>query len=218
VPIKTIILVEDHPIFRKGLASLINSNTMLKVIGEAQNSSEAVLLLEKVKPVMAIIDLKLGDEDGLELIKLLRSIRHDLYIIVLSMNDERYYAERALKAGAQGYVMKEEAGSQVINAINTVMSGQVWLSTSEKERLRDYMNTGDSLKNGENWLASIQKLSDRQLQIFSLLGRGLGSMEIAQKLNISTKTVDAHKEHIKLKMHCESSKELRQWAIEWGSQ
>lgn len=215
MPVTTIMLVEDHPIFRKGLASLINSNTMLKVVGEAQNSSEAVSLLKRVKPVMAIVDLKLGDEDGLELIKLLKSIWDDLIIIVLSMNDERYYAERALRAGARGYVMKEEAGSQVINAINTVMKGKIWLSNSEKERLMDYMNMGDSLKNGENWFASIRKLSDRQLQIFSLIGKGLGSTEISRKLNISTKTVDTHKEHIKLKMHCNSSKELRQWAIEW---
>lgn len=215
MPITSIMLVEDHPIFRKGLASLINSQTMLNVVGEAQNSSEALSLLKEVQPDMAIIDLKLGDEDGLELIKILKSISEKLIIIVLSMNDERYYAERALKAGARGYIMKEEAGSQVINAINSVMSGKIWLSETEKDRLLDYMNMGDSLKNGDNWFASIKKLSDRQLQIFTLIGKGVGTQEISQKLNISTKTVDTHKEHIKLKMHCPSSKELRQWAIEW---
>lgn len=215
MPVTKVLLVEDHPIFSKGLVSLINTQPLLNVVGEAINSSEALKLIRNAEPDVAIIDLNLGDEDGLELIKLIRSLTEDLKIIVLSMNDERFYAERSIKAGAMGYIMKDEAGDKVVEAIKTVVNGNVWLSESERTRLLDYMTKGNSIKSGDDWFASIRNLSDRQLQIFKLIGKGHGTREISEMLNISSKTVDAHKEHIKLKMHCNSSKELRQWAIEW---
>ncbi|MBN2616783.1 MAG: response regulator transcription factor [Spirochaetales bacterium] len=210
MPITSIMLVEDHPIFRKGLASLISTESIYQIVGEAQNSAEAIEILSSKKPVLAIVDLKLGDEDGLELIKLLKSINPDLKIIVLSMSDERFYAERALKAGALGYIMKEEAGIKVLNAIKTVLSGRIWLSDSEKERLSEYNLYS------EDYSTSLKKLSDRQLQIFCLIGKGYGSLEISEKLNISRKTVDTHKENIKIKLNCNTSKDLRQLAIEFS--
>ena len=133
-------------------------------------------------------------------------IRPETKILVLSMHDERYYAERALKAGARGYIMKEEAETSVMIAIETVMSGQIYLSDQERRRMNDYATENNS----------ISDLSDRQLQIFSLIGKGYGTVEIAEKLNLSIKTIDTHKENIKSKLHCSSSAEMRQMAIEWS--
>lgn len=208
-------IVEDHPLFSKGLAQLINAQESYKVIGEAGTTAEALSLLDEKKPNLAIVDLNLGDDDGLELIKTMKNNAPELIILVLSMHDERYYAERALRAGAKGYIMKEEAGNKVIDAINTVMSGKIWLSEMERERILDYSTGHSSFSGGNDWFASIKKLSDRQLQIFTLIGKGLGTIEIATKLKLSPKTIDSHKEHIKLKLHCSSSQELRQLAIEW---
>lgn len=217
MPVTTVMIVEDHPLFSKGLRQLIESQAIYSVVGEATNSTEALALVESAHPELAILDLNLGDEDGLDLIKTLKAAAQDMVILVLSMHEERYYAERALRAGARGYIMKQEAGNKVIDAIKTVMSGKIWLSDTERERLFDYMTGNNAMKEGKDWFASISKLSDRQLQIFSLIGKGLGTVEIASKLNLSTKTIDTHKEHIKLKLHCGSSQELRQLAIEWSS-
>lgn len=208
-------IVEDHPLFSKGLAQLVESQSLYVVVGEATNGAEALSILAEKKPSLAIVDLNLGDEDGLELIKNMKAMNGDLAVLVLSMHDERYYAERALRAGARGYIMKEEAGAKVIDAIKTVMAGKIWLSERERERLFDSMTGGVPLREGKDWFASVSKLSDRQLQIFTFIGKGLGTVEIAAKLNLSTKTIDTHKEHIKLKLHCNSSQELRQLAIEW---
>ncbi len=211
-----VMIVEDHPLFSKGLKQLIESQRRYEVIVEAKNTEEALALLEE-KPDLALIDLNLGDEDGLAIIKKFKSLAPELAILVISMHEERYYAERAIRAGARGYIMKEEAGEKVIDAIKTVLSGKIWLSTAERERLIEFMAGDNVAKEGKEWFASINKLSDRQLQVFNLIGRGFGTVEIASKLNLSTKTIDTHKEHIKLKLHCASSQELRQLAIEWIS-
>ena len=127
------------------------------------------------------------------------------------MHDEKYYAERALKAGARGYIMKEESSSKVLEAAQTVLAGKIWLSEEEQKRM-------DEMKDEQaGSLSGLSSLSDRQMQIFTLLGKGLGTIEIASRLNLSTKTVDAHKEHIKQKLACASSQELREMAVEWNS-
>lgn len=212
MPVTKVMIIEDHPIFSKGLAQLINVQKIYEVVGEARNHKEAMDILAEQKPELAIVDLNLGDEDGLDVIKDMHAVSPKLAILVLSMHDERYYAERAIKAGARGYIMKEEAGNKVIDAIHTVLSGKIWLSDEEKERqLENEMNKKNSAEDG------VSSLSDRQLQIFTLIGKGLGTVEIAAKLNLSTKTIDTHKEHIKLKLHCNTSQELRQLAIEWAA-
>ena len=132
------------------------------------------------------------------------------------MHDERFYAERALKAGAKGYIMKAEAENQVINAIQTVMNNEIYLSENEKKRIKE-LSKNDKGKDSEEPFDLISLLSDRQLQIFTLIGKGLGTVDIANKLNLSIKTIDTHKENIKIKLHCGSSAELRQMAIEWTS-
>ncbi len=215
MPAVSVIIVEDHPLFSKGLSQLVESQALYTVVGEATNGPSALSLLGEKKPSLAIVDLNLGDEDGLQLIRDMKAAVPELVVLVLSMHDERYYAERALRAGARGYIMKEEAGAKVIDAIKSVMAGKIWLSERERERLFDSMAGGNPLREGRDWFASVSKLSDRQLQIFTFIGKGLGTVEIAAKLNLSTKTIDTHKEHIKLKLHCNSSQELRQLAIEW---
>lgn len=208
----SVIIVDDHPLFSRGLAQLIETQKDYNVIGMAKDRNEALSLLDKETPDLAIVDLNLGQEDGLELIKDILIIHPHTKILVLSMHDERFYAERALKAGAKGYIMKAEAETQVINAIKTVTNGEIYLSDEEKKRIKE-LSRGSS-ETG-NKFDTIITLSDRQLQIFTLIGKGLGTVEIASKLNLSIKTIDTHKENIKAKLHCASSAELRQMAIEW---
>jgi len=206
-----VIIIDDHPLFSRGLSQLIETQKDFKVIGFAKDRNEALSLLDKTTPDLAIVDLNLGQEDGLELIKDILVIHPNTKILVLSMHDERFYAERAIKAGAKGYIMKAEAESQVINAIQTVYSGEIYLSENEKQRIKELAHGSESTDKFD----TIVSLSDRQLQIFTLIGKGLGTVEIATKLNLSIKTIDTHKENIKAKLHCASSAELRQMAIEW---
>ena len=209
----SVLIIDDHPLFSRGLAQLIETQKAYKVVAMAQSRIEALNQLQNVKPDLAIVDLNLGQEDGLDLIKDILIYCPKTVVLVLSMHDERYYAERALKAGAKGYIMKAEAETQVINAIQTVMEGRIYLSASERSRIEEF-NSGKKTES-EDLFTSVSNLSDRQLQIFSLIGKGLGTVEIASKLNLSIKTIDTHKENIKVKLHCESSAELRQMAIEW---
>ncbi|MCQ2585061.1 MAG: response regulator transcription factor [Treponema sp.] len=209
----SVLIIDDHPLFSRGLAQLIETQKEYKVVAMAQNRNEALDTIQKYTPNLAIVDLNLGQEDGLDLIKDILIYSPRTTVLVLSMHDERYYAERALKAGAKGYIMKAEAETSVINAIRTVMDGKIYLSDKEKARIEDF-NSGKEME-VEDTLSSVSNLSDRQLQIFSLIGKGLGTVEIASKLNLSIKTIDTHKENIKVKLHCASSAELRQMAIEW---
>lgn len=206
----SVIIIDDHPLFSRGLTQLIETQKTFKVVGTAKNRMEALPLLNDVSPDLAIVDLNLGHEDGLEVIKDVISYNPETKVLVLSMHDERFYAERALKAGANGYIMKEEAETQVINAIQTVLNGDIYLSESEKARLAEISK--DDIKSKQSF-DTISSLSDRQFQIFTLIGKGLGTVDIASKLNLSIKTIDTHKENIKTKLHCSSSAELRQMAM-----
>jgi len=210
----SVIIIDDHPLFSRGLSQLIEAQRIYKVVGIAKNKTDAISMVTSLKPDLAIVDLNLGQEDGLELIKDILFIHPETKVLVLSMHDERFYAERALKAGAKGYIMKQEAESNVTTAINTVMHGETYLSNNEKRRLEELTKDQKKQKKGEPF-DIISSLSDRQLQIFSLIGKGFGTVDIADKLNLSIKTIDTHKENIKLKLHCATSAELRQMAIEW---
>ena len=185
----SVIIIDDHPLFSRGLAQLIETQKDFKVVGMAKDRIEALDLINKTTADLVILDLNLGQEDGLELIKDILSFNSHIKILVLSMHDERFYAERALKAGAKGYIMKAEAESQVINALKTVKNGDIYLSENEKKRMKELLQ-GDS--DNSDKFATISTLSDRQLQIFSLIGKGLGTVDIAKKLNLSIKTIDTH--------------------------
>jgi DNA-binding NarL/FixJ family response regulator len=208
-PVK-VMIVEDHPLFSKGLSSLIASREGYSVVGEAKDSQEALTLAAEWEPDLAILDLNLGNEDGLDLLKEMHRRFPKTAVLVLSMHDERYYAERVLKAGGRGYIMKTEAGNKVLEASETVLAGKTYFSEAERERLAGYLEAG-----GKRPPAPVETLSDRQFQVFKLLGKGLGTVEIAAKLNLSAKTIDTHKEHIKDKLRCGTTQELKQLAIEW---
>jgi two-component system, NarL family, response regulator NreC len=208
--VNSVLVVEDHPIFLKGLVQLLSGETGFKIVAEAMNAREALEALEAKKPSLVLLDLTLGEDSGLDLIKEMKARSPGLRILVLSMHDERFYAERALAAGAHGYCMKEEAAAHIMAALRTVASGKIWMSPSFKERTEPY-------RDEEGWVASVHKLSDREFQVFGLIGKGLGTVEIAAKLKLSAKTIDTHKENIKIKLHCNTSLDLRQYAIEWQS-
>jgi DNA-binding NarL/FixJ family response regulator len=211
----SIIIVDDQPILIKGLASLIKTYPYYQVAGWAANSADALELVREKKPNLAIVDLSLGGEDGLDLIKAMKVLDPKLSVLVFSMHDERYYAERALDAGAKGYIMKNSEEADIMHAITTVLVGKVYISEREQERQSEYFINQGEVGEGEAF-ASIRHLTARQFQIFSLIAKGWGSLEIASRLNISIKTMDAHKENIKLKLHCRTTQELRQLAIEWS--
>lgn len=210
----SVLIIDDHPLFSRGLSQLIETQKDYKVTGIAKDHDEAIKMLNELSPDLAIVDLNLGQEDGLELIKDILALKPQTKILVLSMHDERYYADRALKAGAKGYIMKEEAESNVSTAINTVMQGKIYLSEAEQKR-HDELALNKNSNNNSEPIDLVSTLSDRQLQIFTLLGKGLGTVEIAEKLKLSIKTIDTHKENMKEKLNCESAAELRKMAIEW---
>jgi DNA-binding NarL/FixJ family response regulator len=211
-----VLIVDEHPLFAAGLASLIKGISGFTVAAEAVNADDAVKTAEKEKPHLVTLEIHLGEESGMDLIPRLKSLDPEMVILVLSMHDERYYSERILRMGARGYIMKSASADTVTEAIKTVMAGKVYLSESERERIFEAM-TGENFRGVRDWANSLRKLSDRELQVFSLIGKGYGTIEIASKFNLSTKTIDTHKEHIKLKLHCNTSQELRQLAIEWSN-
>ncbi|MDR2718847.1 MAG: response regulator transcription factor [Treponema sp.] len=213
-----VMIVEDHPLFSKGLVSLIagSARSGYNVVGEAANRSDAMKIARQEKPALAIVDISLGEENGLDLIPQLKSLDPDMVILVLSAHDERYYSERVLRLGARGYIMKTEQPPKVLEAIKTVMAGKMYLSDSEQERIFE-ARTGESRRGVKDWAGSMRKLSDREFQVFSCMGKGMGTVEIADKFKLSAKTIDTHKEHIKLKLQCDSSHDLKRLAIEWGN-
>jgi DNA-binding NarL/FixJ family response regulator len=214
-PVK-VLIVDDHPLFCQGLASLLTAKPGYMVIGEAAGLRDALDIAGRENPALAIVEINLKDESGLDIISQLKSHYPDIMILVLSMYDERYYSERILRLGARGYIMKTETPDRVWEAIQSVMAGKVFLSNPERERIFEAM-AGENRWGVKDWTTSVRTLSNRELQIFSCIGKGLGTIEIAAKYQLSTKTIDTHKEHIKLKLHCNSSQELRRLAIECAS-
>ncbi len=210
----SILIVDDHPIFRKGLHFLIEAQAGFTIIGEAENRADAMELVKEKRPEIVLLDLSLGHESGLDLLKDIRAASPSSAILVLSMHNEKYYAERVLMAGARGYIMKQEADKSVMEAITTVAAGKIWLSQAIRERMLEY-RVGSSVSLEDGWLSSVNKLSDREFEIFSLIGKGFGTTEIASVLNLNAKTIDTHKEHIKQKLHCKTSQDVRHLAIEW---
>ena len=207
-----ILLVDDHPIMRRGLAELINLEKDLVVCAEADSIQTALELIKRHEPHVALVDLSLKNESGLELIKDIKARFPEVLILVLSMHDELFYAERVLRAGAKGYVMKQQATDLVLVAIRRILGGEVYLSDFMSSKvLRNF--TG---KKTEKAGSSVDQLSDRELEVFRLIGTGLGTRQIAERLSRSVKTVETYREHIKLKLDLKDSSELVQNAIQWS--
>jgi DNA-binding NarL/FixJ family response regulator len=210
------LIIDNHPLFIMGLSSLLEKTYKFNIIGTAANCADALKIAEKEKPKLVLMEIRLGKDNGLELIPKLRSINPEIAILIISMHEERFYSERILRLGARGYILKTESAVVIMEAINTVLDNKVYLSENERERIFKSM-AEDSKSDVRDWTTSMQALSNRELQVFTLIARGLGTIEIASRLNLSTKTIDTHKEHIKNKLRCNTAQELRQQAIEWAS-
>jgi DNA-binding NarL/FixJ family response regulator len=208
---KRIVIVDDHPLFRKGLEQLINSAEHFAVCGEAGNAAEAMEVIRRIAPDLAIVDLSLPGANGIELIKNIRSEFPKLPILVLSMHDESLYALRALRAGAQGYVMKQEALGNVVNAIREVFQGRPYLSPAMSATVIAKFAQGEG-ESGEN---AIDRLSDRELEILELIGKGNEVRQIAKSLHLSPKTVETHRAHIKEKLNFANAHQLGRFAVQW---
>ncbi len=209
----SVMLVDDHPIVRQGMAVLINQEPDLTVANEASNATEALQKLDQFVPDAIIIDVSLQGTSGIDLTKTLKDRLPQIPILILSMHDETLYAERALRAGARGYVMKQEAAETVISAIRTVISGNIYLSSALSAKvLRDIV---DGVKPSDTDLYGIDRLSDRELEVFELIGRGYATRRIAESLNLSVKTIETHRAHIKQKLKLKNATELVHRAYHW---
>ena len=208
---KRIVLVDDHPLFRKGLQEMIHSDGPFAVCGEAGNAAEAMALIRKLSPDMAIVDLSLPGANGIELIKNIRAEFSKVPILVLSMHDESLYAVRALRAGADGYVMKHEAMANVIHAIREVFNGRPYLSPA----MAAQVITKFAHRQAEGESDAVERLSDRELEILELIGKGHEVRRIAKLLHLSPKTVETHRAHIKDKLDLKNSREVARFALQW---
>ena len=206
---KRLFLVDDHPIVRQGLAQLIDNEPDLQVCGQGEDVYQSLRTIRQVKPDLCLVDVSLKDGDGLELLKELTAMDPDQKVLILSMHDEGLYAERALRAGARGYIMKQEAPPTLLSAIRKVLRGEVYVSEALGATLLRRMVGG---KKKESDLP-MDRLTDRELEIFRLIGGGATVREIAEKLFLSTKTVEAHREHIKQQLNLKSSAQLLRYAI-----
>lgn len=209
---KKILLVDDHPITRQGMKALIDQQPDLEVCGEADTAPHAVEMFGKLQPDVAIVDIGLKTSNGIELTKNLKSLAPNFPVLIVSMHDENLYAERAVRAGAMGYLMKQAAGEKIIVAIRRLLQGEIYLSEKVKERmLHRFVN-----KRGDSAEFSIDSLSDREMEVFQLIGNGYSTRQIAEKLHLSSKTIDSYREHLKLKLNLSSGAELVRYAIQWG--
>jgi DNA-binding NarL/FixJ family response regulator len=209
-----IMLVDDHPVMRNGLAQLINQEPDLKVCGQFEDSAPAFAAIATLKPDLVIVDLSLKDGSGLDLVKNIKAAHPRVLILVLSMHDETLYAERVLHAGASGYIMKQAATEQVLGAIRKVLGGGIHLSEGMSSRFVHRMATGKSVTGG----SVMERLSDRELEVFRLIGEGRGTRQIAQQLHLSVKTVESHRAHLKEKLNLKTATELVLLAIQMHGQ
>jgi DNA-binding NarL/FixJ family response regulator len=205
-----IFIVDDHPLVREWLANLIEKNSDLTVCGEAEDAPTALEGIAEVQPDLAIIDLSLGSDSGLDLIRSIRSSFPNVAMIVLSMHDERAYAERTIRAGARGYVMKRESTKKIIGAIREVLQGNLYLSKEMTELLVEKFMSSEPVGLPE------AQLSDRELEVFKLIGQGYEINEIAKTLNVNHKTIHTYCTRIKEKLKLASSAELLREALRWA--
>jgi len=208
---KRLLVLDDHPMMREGLAQLVNGEPDLMICGQAGTGREALELAGATKPDLLLVDISLPDKNGLEVVKELRDFHPGLPVLVISMHDESLYAERALRAGARGYIMKQEGGKKLMEAIRRVLSGKIYVS----ENIASTILESVSGKEREAAQTPIKKLSDREFEVLQLLGNGKGTGEIAAQLHLSTKTVEAHRANIKRKLGLQSGPELVRYAVRW---
>lgn len=206
-----VLIVDDHPVVRQGLAQLINQEKDLEVRGYAEDAFQAMQAIKDVRPDMVIVDISLKDTSGMDLIKDMKIQYPNLPILTLSMHDESLYAERALRAGAKGYIMKHEATEKVITAIRRVLAGEIYVSDSMAAKMVSKLATGTTPKSA----SPVEGLSDRELEVFRLIGEGHKTRDVAEKLHLSVKTIETYRAHIKEKLGFKDGNELFRFAVEW---
>jgi DNA-binding NarL/FixJ family response regulator len=207
-----VLVVDDHPIVRQGLALLINREPDLMVCGEAEDASTAIQSILATNPDILVVDISLNGPDGLDLLKDIRTRYPELPVLILSMHDESIYAERALRAGAQGYIMKQEASDRVLLALRRILNREIYVSEPVSNKMLKRL-IGNSARGKP---ASISDLTDRELEVFRLIGEGHTTRQIADQLHISIKTVESYQAHIKEKLSLKSARELVQHAVQWS--
>ena len=208
---KRILVVDDHPILREGLLQSINRESDLIVCGEAENAHQALSAISKLKPDLVLVDIGLPGKSGFELVKDLRTVHPEVPVLVLSMHDESLYAERVLRAGARGYIMKQERPGKLIEAIRSVLGGKAYVSDKMAARILDVF----SGRRPKGSRVPLERLTDREFEILELIGRGKSSHEIAKALHVSVKTVDTHRTHLKGKLKLKSTLQLTHYAVCW---
>ncbi|MEA3187239.1 MAG: hypothetical protein QOD99_1069 [Chthoniobacter sp.] len=206
---RRILIVDDHPLFRHGLGDLINAESDLVSCGEAESAPLALDAIRRLKPDLVVVDISLKGTNGIELIKSINAEHGKMPVLVVSMHDEALYATRALRAGARGYVMKQEALDRVLAAIRQVLEGEIFVSPAMSGRMINEFvqgNTGGSITD---------RLSDREIEVLQLIGEGQGVRDIARQLNLSAKTVESHRSRIKEKFDFKTAREVARFAVQW---
>lgn len=206
-----VLIVDDHPIIRQGLSELINHEPDLIVCGHAEDAPEALVKIKESEPDMVIVDISLKETSGMDLTKDIKAQYPNLPVLALSMHDEALYAERMLRAGAKGYVMKAEATENVVTAIRKILSGQIYVSDKMAVKMVRKLVGGSP----DAGASAIERLSDRELEVFRMIGQGFGTRQIAERLHLSIKTIETYREHIKEKLNLADASELLQYAIQW---
>jgi DNA-binding NarL/FixJ family response regulator len=208
---RRILIVDDHPMMRQGLAQLIGAEPDLAVCGEAENGEIALDSIGNLKPDLVLADISLPGKNGLELIKDFHVLQPGLPVLVISMHDESLYAERVLRAGGRGYIMKQEGGKKLMQAIRQVLEGKIYVSEKMSADILEIFSGRRAGAEG----SPVEQLTDREFELFQLLGQGKGTRDIAEKLHLSVKTVEAHRANIKAKLKLKSATELVHYAVRW---
>ena len=206
---KKILLVEDHPIFRLGLAELINQEEDFIAFGDSKDVAPAIEEIKTLCPDLIIADISLKNSDGIDLVKYVKKYHKTIPVLVLSMHDEYLYAQRALHAGARGYIMKQEAMESVVTAIHHVLEGKIYLNEKVKEHILSHISEAPEIREK----TPIDRLTDRELQVFKMIGRGYSSRDIAERLFLSIKTIGTYRERIKNKLNLKHANELVRCAV-----
>ena len=208
----SLLIVDDHPVMRLGLGALINAQEDMEITGEAGTAAEALEMIGKVNPDLILMDLSLPDKNGLELLKDVNAMFKGMKVLVISMHDEGIYAERVLRAGGRGYVMKEEAPANLVKAVRIVLGGRIFVSPAISARIVEMFSSHGAASAAQT---PVDRLTDRELEVFQLIGEGLASRDIAERLCVSVRTVDAHRAHIKEKMGYKEGTVLVREAVRW---
>lgn len=206
-----IVVVDDHPLMRKGLVMSLEAETDLHVVAQASNAEDGIGVIEAEDPDLVVVDISLPGMSGIELVKQLQSMRPQINTLVVSRHDESLYAERAIRAGAKGYVMKLAAPDELVKAVRKVMNGGIYVSEKVNERLLMGMISGKEMVSQ----SPLDVLSDRELEVFELTGKGFGTRDISERLHLSVKTVESYRARIKTKLNLSNAAELMQHAVQW---